>query len=310
MYWQPQMMIELIAKSSLGNTLEQACVLHIGKTVDQNTDLQDLSNLLQLTIASEIHPAVETLIAKMDEVSAGSADVEALCRSLFPLAEVMKYGNIRKTNQEQIDLIFNAIFYRSTLNLSINCMNIDYDGASEMMKLILEFNKMLVMLDHPNYLQDWRNELKIICENEFIHPFILGSCFKLAYESEIIDKDETAQAFALALSVGNEVEYSVYWLEGFLKDAAIILLLDETIWQIVFNWVDSLDDEHFLGLLPILRRTFGLYAKVEKEKLAQKVTLGKQSKVLETKTKITVEFNEELALPIIHTFSKLIGLNK
>jgi len=310
LYWQPQMMIELIAKSSLGNTIEQACVLHIKNTVDRNTDLQDLSQLLQLTIASEIHPAVDTLIAKMDEVSAGSADVESLCRSLFPLAEVLKYGNIRKTNQEQIELIFNAIFYRSTLNLSINCMNIDYDGASEMMKLILEFNKMLLMLDHPIYLNDWRNELKSICENEYIHPFILGSCFKLAYEAEIVDKHETAQAFALALSVGNDVEYSVYWLEGFLKDAAVILLLDETIWQIVFNWVDSLDDAHFLGLLPILRRTFGLYAKVEKEKLAQKVTLGKQSKVRENQAKVSLEFSEDLALPIIHTFSKLIGIHK
>lgn len=308
LYWQPQMMIELIAKSSFGNTIKQACFFYIKEIIAKDIDIVSLSQLLQKSIASDIHESIDTLLKKMDEVSADSVDVKALIQTLLPLVDVLKYGDVRKTNQEKVKVILDVIFYRLLINLSVNSMNVDYDQAVEMVQLILQCNKGLLMLDNPDYLNEWYNQIKFMCENSSVHPYILGSCHKLAYENNVLDKNQIAKSFSLALSLNNIAEYSVYWIEGFLNNAAVILLFDEVIWSVVFDWVESLDENEFIALLPILRRTFSVYEKAEKEKLAQKVKhVRKEVDFLHDEEK-GVLFNENLALPIIKTFSELLGL--
>ncbi|HRK59096.1 MAG TPA: DUF5682 family protein, partial [Candidatus Kapabacteria bacterium] len=209
LYWQPQMMIELIAKSSFGNTIKQACFFYIKEIINKDIDIVSLSQLLQKSIASDIHESIDTLLKKMDEVSANSVDVKALMQTLLPLVDVLKYGDVRKTNQEKVKVILDVIFYRLLINLSVNCMNIDYDQAVETVQLILQCNKALLMLDNPDYLNEWYNQIKFMCENSSVHPYILGSCHKLAYENNVLDKNQIAKSFSQALSLNNIAEYSV-----------------------------------------------------------------------------------------------------
>jgi len=54
----------------------------------------------------------------------------------------------------------------------------------------------------------------------------------------------------------------------------MILLLDNTIWNLLYLWLQNVDSENFDNLLPILRRTFSNYSPSERKKLGQKAKQG------------------------------------
>jgi hypothetical protein len=64
------------------------------------------------------------------------------------------------------------------------------------------------------------------------------------------------------------------WLEGFLKGSGTILLIDQDLWNVVNNWVEQLEEEVFVQVLPLLRRTFSNFSKPERRKLGEKVKSG------------------------------------
>jgi len=76
------------------------------------------------------------------------------------------------------------------------------------------------------------------------------------------------------MSFAGQPAVAAAWLEGFLKGSGTILLIDEDLWSLVRNWVSELDEENFVQLLPLLRRTFAHYSSSERRKLGEKVKQG------------------------------------
>ena len=76
------------------------------------------------------------------------------------------------------------------------------------------------------------------------------------------------------MSFAGQPAVAAAWLEGFLKGSGTILLIDEDLWSLVHNWVSELDEENFVQLLPLLRRTFAHYSAAERRKLGEKVRQG------------------------------------
>ena len=50
----------------------------------------------------------------------------------------------------------------------------------------------------------------------------------------------------------------------------MILLYDDVLWHILNNWLEELQQEAFIELLPILRRTFSKYEPGDRKKLGEK----------------------------------------
>jgi hypothetical protein len=53
-----------------------------------------------------------------------------------------------------------------------------------------------------------------------------------------------------------EIVQAGFWIEGFLKGGGLILLHDQQLWTFLDRWVSSLEEESFIGVLPLLRRSF------------------------------------------------------
>jgi Family of unknown function (DUF5682) len=309
LYWNPEMLIELIAKSAMGNTIELASNYYLKDIIASETELKAISNWLQLAIPAELTTATDALLVKMDNLAASASDIESLIASLFPLSEIMKYGNVRGTDQKKIQVIFTSIFYRTLVGLPMGSLGINEEQAVELAQQIKKLHKVVLVLDEHGFTTDWFNTLVTMGQNGQIAPFIAGTVHKLAYESQAVPPETTAQAFSQALSVGTDVAESAQWLEGFLDDAATILLLDEGVWSIIYGWVSELSEEHFIDLLPILRRTFSEYSSPEKDKIALKVKRGKPAEGAEAKqaSQATAMVTER-ALPLIPTLEYLLGL--
>jgi hypothetical protein len=271
LYWRPELMISLVEKANWGNTIESASNQYVRHLAEQIQDLGSVVQLLHTALMAELPQGSAILLQKMDVLAAGTSDIRALLSAFPPLAELYKYGNVRKTDQTFIGTVLHSIFYRALASLPTGCCGINEDQAGIMANHIQAVHAAIRLLDAEQMATDWANTLQIVLNTQQTAPFLQGICCKLLYDGQSITPDETAQFFSRALSPGNAPLDAAQWLEGFLSHSAVVLLLDENIWRIVNEWMTELEEATFIQLLPLIRRTFAEYTAAEKRKIAAKV---------------------------------------
>jgi hypothetical protein len=91
----------------------------------------------------------------------------------------------------------------------------------------------------------------------------------------------TQQRMARALSQGYAPAQTAAWIQGFNSGNASALLHDDALWRLIHAWLGTLSDDYFIAVLPLLRRSFSLFALGERHALADKanayVRLGERS---------------------------------
>jgi hypothetical protein len=304
--WNPEMMISLLEKAIWGNTIEMAANKFLESMVTASNQLAEVIELVQMAIPAELHEGISISMKKMDELAATTSDTHLLMDAFIPLVQISRYGNVRKTDATMIATILDSTFYRLAANLSTSVSQMDEARAAEMAEKIKKVHASVQVLDEANYKNDWLDTLATLIEIKQTEPVIHGTCCKILYDAGILTEEQTRLAFDRALSVNNEPSYSANWIEGFLKDGAITLLMDDIIWDIVNNWVKNIEEDMFIQILPLLRRTFALYTAAEKQKIAAQVTSKKTGR---TFTATGADFNTTRAEKVLPVFEKLLRFN-
>jgi hypothetical protein len=161
-----------------------------------------------------------------------------------------------------------------------------------------------VLQQEPNTGQ-WQQTLRIIAPDRNTVPLIAGYSTRLLADRQLLQGETLVQAFFFAMSTASDPAYAAAWLEGFLKGSGSLLLVDQSLWEIVYNWVSQLTDEHFEQVLPLVRRSFSHFTQPERRKLGEKVKTGnKQSGIAVAET----DFDYERARTGIPVILKLIGI--
>lgn len=305
--WYPELTIALLEKAPWGNTVEFAANKYTEDLAQNCRQLSDITKLVQKALPAELHSGIRTAMKRMDELAAGTSDTSVLMDAFIPLVQVSRYGNVRNTDLETIDLILKAVFYRITAALPMSCTGINEEQAAEMLDKINAVNQSVQLLDEAALKDAWQETAVKIISVEQAAPVIRGFCTKMLYDAKYIDSDTAANEFSKALSVNNDPSFSANWLEGFLKDAATVLILDDAIWNIVNQWVASLEEEIFSQIIPLLRRTFSIYSNVEKTKIAEKVKHGKTTAIGGKKA---MDIDTERAAMVLPVLETLMGLSK
>lgn len=305
LYWQPELLIGLIEKAVYGNTILTAAQNFVKEEIQELDKLDQIVNLLNQVIPAELPEATQSLIKKMDVLAASTTDTVTLMQTVLPLVDLQKYGNVRQTDQGMIQFILRSVFYRMIVGLPISCSGINDEQAQHTGGLIREIQQAVQLLNEEDYAEDWYEVLEKILANHSTAPFIQGLVLKILYEVKRVEDEVTAQHFSVALSENNDPAVAAQWLEGFLYGAAMVLILDDKIWNILFNWVSGLEDEVFDDLLPLLRRSFADYTSVEKVKLGEKVKKG--GAIVQTKTS-SEALNAEHSLRVVPVLKHLMNI--
>ena len=303
--WYPELTIKLLEKAPWGNTIEDAANKYLEQEAANCTRLDQITVLVQKALPSNLHSAVRFTMQRMDELAAGTADTGVLMDAFIPLAQVSRYGNVRKTDLDIVYLILTTIFYRITAGLPPSCTGVDDEQAATIAEKIKEVNQSVLLLDDEELKAGWMEAIKKIMALTQAAPMIQGYCCKILYDARVLDNEATGNEFSKALSINNSPDFSANWLEGFLKDAATVLILDDNIWNIVDSWLHNLDEVIFLQIIPLLRRTFSIYSNVEKRKIAQRVVQGKTESI---NTFPQMNIDEERGRQVLPLLEKLMGL--
>ncbi len=329
--WKPEMLVNLIEKGIWGNTIEQSATnLLIHEVAQTDISLSFLSVRIAQAIPAEMFSAIEMLLTKIDEVSSTSPDIQELMATIIPLSDIGRYGNVRKTDLTHINALLESLLTRICIGLPTACYGLDEDTAQKMFELIRKVHDSLLvgwlvspsvheltnrLTNQPfNRLTEWFATLKEIKDKNGIQAIIKGCTTRLLFDAQVITGEETSKSFGFSLSKGNEPREAAGWLEGFLKGSGMILLYDETLWHILYVWLEGLESENFIELLPILRRTFSKYEAGDRKKLGEKAKRGLSVTLYRNDKSLSSEnlFNEtlaEMSLPLLMQLFQLSSEN-
>ncbi len=269
--WQVEFAVPLIEANVWGNTIEGAATAFACHRANELDALPQLTELLDQTILAELSGAIDHLLRAIQKRAAVSADVQHLMEALFPLARVVRYGDVRQTKAEHILPIIDGLFERIVIGLPGACAFLDDEAARSMINNIDQVQESIKLINREELRQEWQRILRTLIERESIHGLLQGGCCRLLLEQRALDENELQRLTGLALSTANPATRAAAWIEGVLRGSGLLVLHQDGLWRALDRWMSELDGEAFDTLVPILRRAFSGFQSPERRKMGEKV---------------------------------------
>jgi hypothetical protein len=229
-------------------------------------------------------------------LSAQSSDISHLIAALEPLANTWRYSDVRQSNTQAIGHVLDSFITRICIGLLPACSSLNDEAAEQRLNELKIIERVLQRLETPHLNESWHKVLIKLADMNALHGLVAGWCCRLAQDHDFLSQEQAAERFALALSQANNPEQAAHWFAGFLSGQGLSLIHDEQVWQLVDSWLVHLSEEHFVQLLPLLRRTIASFNMPEKQQIAAKVGgQGQQSKQVQA----IDESRANLVLPVL-----------
>jgi len=311
--WKPEMVIDLIEKGFWGNTVESAANNYLLDAANKSQSISELADFIERSIPAELFEAIEKILIKITELSTVSADIVELMGALLPLVNTSRYGNVRKTDLSAINNLVDGLIRRICIGLPNAAYGLDEKNSYSLFENIKKVDEAIQLLQIEELAEIWYKALKIILHKNGVNGIVVGCVCRLLLDAKKISSEETANEFSQALSAGNTPMASAAWLEGFLKGSGMILIYDHTLWNILYLWVAHLEQEAFIELMPILRRTFSKFEAPERKQIGEKAKHGAvqaQDLIVETGNALSSSplFDEEKALRVLEPLKAILGI--
>lgn len=304
--WQPEFAVGLIEAGVWGNTIPTAAAAKVRHAADADPALPSLTGLLNATLLADLPEAAGHLMARLQAVAAVASDAGHLMAALPPLANILRYGNVRKTDADMVAGVVDGLVVRICIGLPGACGSLADEAAEEMFSRIVETNAAIGLLQNAGHADAWNVVLRQLAESPNLHGLIAGRACRLLHDGRQMTTPEAARRFSLALSTASPPAQSAAWVDGLLRDSGILLLHDEALWRVLDDWVTGLTPEHFVTALPLLRRTFSTFQPAERRQMGGRVAGGMKRPVGRSAT--SDGFDEARADKVLPLPAQMLGL--
>lgn len=297
--WEPEFAIRLIEANVWGGNVEAAATGKAVSQANEATTLPDLTALIEQVLLADLPQAVDLLMRRIQEVGALTPDVGFMLAALPPLASVMRYGSVRGTDTSAIGQVVDGLVTRACIALPFGVLGMADEPAAALVKQLIAADRAIRLIQEEALLEAWFDALDQVAGNELSHPLVSGRCARILSEQGRWDQERTARALALRCSHASAPLASGNWLEGFLQGSAALLLHNDSLWTLVNRWINGLDAETFVELLPLLRRTFGAFEAPERRQLSERAGSAGGAVTIATSAGNIDEARAALVLPVL-----------
>ncbi|WP_019499296.1 DUF5682 family protein [Pseudanabaena sp. PCC 6802] len=306
--WQPELAVQLIEASIWGKTIEEAAIARTRDLANRAIDLPTLTDLVDKTLLANLIDAASYLMVRLQAEAAIATDIAHLMAALPPLANVLRYGNVRQIDTEIIKYVVDGLVARICVGLPFACSSLNDEAATAMYDRIVEVNSAVMLLQNPEMLESWQAVLAQMADRQGLHGLLAGRCCRILLDAGIFTTESVGTRMGLALSTASEPAIAAAWVEGFLKGSGLILLHDDRLWQVLDAWVASLTDDTFTILLPLLRRTFSTFPAPERRQMGERVKRGDSSTAITGSSAIDLDRDRaDTVLPLV---AQLLGVKE
>ncbi|MGH9761397.1 MAG: DUF5682 family protein, partial [Blastocatellia bacterium] len=257
-----------------GNTVEIAATAKTTDAANKATDLAELTSLVENVLLADLPEAVAEVMIRLQNVAALTTDVPHLMDAFAPLAGVLRYGNVRKTDTELVVHVVDGLAARICIGLPAACGALNDDAAEEMYGRFVAVNNAILVLQKEDLQTEWRDVLEHLSDMSGLHGLIAGRCCRISFDQSFVSADDAGRFLNLALSAASEPGQAAGWIDGFLRGSGQILLHNDALWMILDAWVATLSEDWFVPLLPLLRRTFSTFPSAERRQMGARAKTG------------------------------------
>jgi Family of unknown function (DUF5682) len=272
--WSPEIVVNLIDKAYLGNTIKSAVIAVIEEACEKTNYINVVADFILRIIPAEVFDLLPLLLNKIHDLSSISADIVDLMKSIPSLVDVGRYGNVRNTDTSLIYIVVQNLLTRVFIGLPNACYGLDEAHSEEMFKLISKVNEAIRLINEEKISMEWYLTLESIQNKDGIHPIIRGCVCRLLLDAGQFTEEYADKYMSLALSSGNPPMDVAYWIEGFLGSNGMIVIYDNRLWNLIYKWIESLDEVAFNEQLPYLRRSFSKFEYGERRQIGEKAKKG------------------------------------
>lgn len=305
--WQPEFALRLIEASQWGQTLVQAATARVADRCAKATDLAELSALVDRVLLADLDRAVEVATHALQDRAALTGDVQQLLAALPPLANVFRYGNVRQTDASLVAQVLDGLVVRASVGLPLSCAAIDDAAADALRERLLAAHAAIGLRDDERTGEAWRRALLQVAAMQGAHELLKGVATRLLLDAGTWSSAQAGDALTLNLSAGAEPAKAAAWLDGFLNRNAVVLLHDADVWRLVDDWLAGLQGEHFVRVLPLVRRTFSAFSAGERRDLGQRAGRGATSAA--STARVEAGWDEERAALPVPLLRRLLGVD-
>lgn len=304
--WQPELAVTLIEAGIWGNTIADAATARACADAETAADLPALTRLVDQVLLADLPAAIDAVMARLHDRAALASDVGVLMEALPPLANVQRYGNVRRTDTAAVAHVIDGLVARIGVGLPAACAALDDDAAQAMFGRVLAVNSALALLQHADYTATWQAALQRVCDLRGVHGLVGGRACRVLLDSGALSADEGARRLSLALSAASGPPEAAAWIEGLLRDSGALLVHDTLLWQIIDGWLHDLPAALFLPTLPLLRRTFATFQPAERRMLGERARTG--AATLSASERANQRFDVARAKATLPLLTQLLGL--
>ena len=272
--WQPEFALTLIEASRYGHTIVQAAGARVIEDAEGASALPELVKKLEDVLFADLPSAIGRSVAAIQNRTALSNDVLQLLDVLPPLVEVSRYGNVRGTDVHQVEAILAGLIPRILVGLLPASLGIDADAGRVMWKKLAAANQALGTLNSESYRSDWLGALERVADSQPANAVIRGYASRLLYDAARLRVEDLERLFGLMLSLPSAAAEAALWIEGLLSGSGSVLIHDDKLRGIIDRWLSAISADHFVHVLPLLRRSFAQFSAAERRLIGQRLRGG------------------------------------
>lgn len=270
--WEPGLAMDIITASRWGNTLLEASTAKSLDIARQTTHLPELASLINTVLLADLSEAITPVARALESLAATTGDTAHLLETLTPLVAIVRYGNVRQTDSSMVKTVLASLAPRAAIGLPAACSSLNDESAAAMKPRITQAHSALALLEEESLLGEWYQALGRLTRGEGPHPLLQGLATRLLFDAGQGSLEDTATLMSRALSSAVPPANAAAWAEGFLNDSAMLLLHDDTLWQVLDDWLAELTADHFRTILPMMRRTFGQFTSPQRQQLGERAS--------------------------------------
>lgn len=265
--WTPEAEIQLVESILKGDTIEMAASFELGERIKNITQLSQIAEIFQDSFLCGLPKNLYLALQKIDEFSMENISIHDIAAISNSLNMALNYGDIRKLDLSGVSPLLYKLTLRATLNLEKEA-NCDTNAASILADDILTLNNIIMENDELEK-EIWINKIKLIATRDDLNTKISGLCMAILLDLGEENADRLGVEVEKRLSKGMPAELGAGWFEGLSMKNHYSLILRQSLWIKLSDYMDTLDEDEFKHSLVCLRRAFTNYNASEKDQIAE-----------------------------------------
>jgi hypothetical protein len=266
--WEPEFAVSLVENLIHGPTIAEAASGRVSAEFAKARELRALADLVSTALTARIPEAVERGIRLLETRVAQTGDCAELLGALPPLANVVRYGEARRTDAVQLAALVARLLVQGAAALPYAARGLDQAAAASLRGVVLAADGAVALADAGGDEHTlWRAALRALTEDRHAAPLLAGTAARLLYEADALTPEAAALLLGRALSPGRAVAEAAFFFEGFFAGGGERLIHDKGLRDAVDHWLQSLDGGQFTEHLPLFRRAFANLDRVQRRRL-------------------------------------------